>query len=123
MRKAIAEVPAAVTSRAVTTAAPASGMATAAAVAATSVSAAATPTAAARQRHARRAHTDGRHRAQRDHRFTQHVILLGDKPSTTSEYAFAPIPFLDLVMTASKCCIVRLTSARPACEAFSWRSD
>jgi hypothetical protein len=52
---------------------------TAEATAATAVAAAASTTAAstsARERHVRREHTNGRHRAQRDHRFTQHVILL-----------------------------------------------
>jgi hypothetical protein len=91
-RKAAAEVSAANSSPTETTAGkatsatePATAETTAAvsttaeATAATAVAAAASTTAAstsARERHVRREHTNGRHRAQRDHRFTQHVILL-----------------------------------------------
>jgi hypothetical protein len=94
-RKAAAEVSAANSSSTETTAGkatsatePATAETTAAvsttaeATAATAVAAAAsttTTTAAstsARERHVRREHTNRRHRAQRDHRFTQHVILL-----------------------------------------------
>jgi hypothetical protein len=91
-RKAAAEVSAANSSPTETTAGkatsatePATAETTAAvsttaeATAATAVAAAASTTAAstsARERHVRREHTNRRHRAQRDHRFTQHVILL-----------------------------------------------
>jgi hypothetical protein len=91
-RKAAAEVSAANSSSTETTAGkatsatepaaaePATAVSTTAeATAATAVAAAASTTAAstsARERHVRREHTNRRHRAQRDHRFTQHVILL-----------------------------------------------
>jgi hypothetical protein len=91
-RKAAAEVSAANSSPTETTAGkatsatepaaaePATAVSTTAeATAATAVAAAASTTTAstsARERHVRREHTNRRHRAQRDHRFTQHVILL-----------------------------------------------